>query len=209
MNSNSKPCVLECPDGFFGDELSQSCKECMDDCAKCKSSDICDECMDGASSESSCSDYSTAILVRESQVSAVTSYLSIAAQSCSLSVGILKLNMNNAISLLNTTQIFKYITLMQVDLHIILKKAINAQGEDSYIPDTYKENFIAKDVPTNQAQRSKFKTTSFLWNLLKELSILMMIILAHAISYLINKISTGKIKTLSSKIAIMFLENTS
>ncbi len=32
----------------------------------------------------------------------------------------------------------------------------------------------------------------------------MMILLAHTISYFISKISKGKIKTLSSKIAIMF-----
>jgi hypothetical protein len=202
-----QPCVIECPETYYPNYIydTKTCSKCIENCRSCSSYEICEKCIDGTSKKETCSPYTEEELAQAIKVKENTSQLSTASSAASISSGAVSYNFNNAWSMMNTVQIFSYLSLLQVEMHIILRDTINSQEESKYIPSIYKDELMSKTQPVNEAQRGRYETTSFILNSRKQIYQLCVILLIHLLVKALSFTSKGKLKALSDKVLKMFL----
>jgi hypothetical protein len=206
IDSDIEPCVPECPESYYPDYTNDiiSCIQCISDCKSCSSYEICDKCKDGTSNKETCSSYTAEEIAQAQAVSETTSNLSTASTATSISAASVNYNLQNAWSIMNTVQIFSYVSLIQVNMPKMLKDTINSKDDTKYIPNIYKEEFKGNTKPQNETQKERFETTSFLWNCRKQTVQIYAILVTHLLVKLISLVLKGKIKAVSDKVLKMF-----
>jgi hypothetical protein len=100
----------------------------------------------------------------------------------------------NAWSMLNTIQIFSFLSLLQVNTPLILKSYLKSQ--ESYYPayDLFHEIFDDSIKPFKKARDFKYRSSNFIINTGKPIFVLIIIIMIDLLFCILSKITSGNLK---------------
>jgi hypothetical protein len=106
----------------------------------------------------------------------------------------------NAWSMLNTIQIFSFLSLLQVEIPLVLKSYLDSQK--NYYPayDLFNEVIENSQEPFKKASEFGYKSSNFILNIGKPSFIIIIAVFIHCLSKLFLVHSKGKLKELSSKV---------
>jgi hypothetical protein len=177
-DSNPESCPDTCPKGMIADSDLRKCVEC-ENCATEYTEN------EGIDQEDAIKYYKN-----------IASNISITAMVSAFAMGSVSKG-EKLWSFVNTLQIYSYIPLINVKLPLYLQESMKSQDSTSGYFNHFKK-YLPKDTnPFIKAVDFRYETTSLLRNALKPIMIFSVIFLLNILTYIIYRVSKGRLHSYS------------